>query len=166
MRIDPRTVIAVVGLLGLLFTGLATVLWWTRRTFPGFGLWATAGVLAVLSLYLLSLGPYTPDLIKRMGANTTLVVATVLSGDGARRFRGRPTGSGFVYAGAALTVAGYAFFLDIVPSTNARAALMSTFMGVVLLVAARTLLHRRSDAPSFGLWLTAGLFGLCGARRI
>ena len=166
MTIDPRTVIASVGVLGLLFTGLATILWWTRRTYPGFGLWATAGVLAVLSLFLLSLGPNAPDSIKRLGANATLVVATVLYGGGARRFRGRPAGSGLLYAGGVLTVALYAFFLYVVPSEPSRAALMSTFMGVVLLAAARTLFHRRLNAHSFGLWLTTGLFALCGATHL
>ena len=166
MTIDPRTVIASVGVLGLLFTGLATILWWTRRTYPGFGLWATAGVLAVLSLFLLSLGPNAPDSISRMGANATLVVATVLYASGARRFRGHPAGSGLLYAGGVLTVAAYAFFLYVVPSGNSRAALMSTFMGVVLLVAARTLFHRRLNAHSFGLWLTTGLFALCGATHL
>ena len=96
MRVDPRTVLALVGVLGLLFTGLATILWWTRRTYPGFGSWAIAGVLAMLSLYLIFRGPSTPDLISRMGANATLVVATVLYIDGARRFRGRPAGGGLV----------------------------------------------------------------------
>jgi PAS domain S-box-containing protein len=159
-------VIALVGVVGLLFTGLATILWRTRRMYPGFGLWATAGVLAVLSLYLMTLGPNTPDAIRRMGGNITLVVATVLYADGARRFRGRPTGRGFVYGGGALTLVAYAFFLYVVPRANSRAAVISTFMGVVLLVAARALLDRRPNAPSFGLWLTAGLFALCGATHL
>jgi len=166
MRIDPRTLIASVGVLGLLCTGLATILWWTRRTYPGFGSWATAGVLAVVSLYLLPPSPNTPDSIRRMAANAIIVVATVLYGDGARRFRGRPAGNRLAYIGGALTVVGYAFFLYVVPNANSRAALMSTFMGVVLVVAARTLLHRRPNAHSFGLWLTAGLFALCGATHL
>jgi len=166
VRIDPRTVLALVGGLGLLCTGLATILWWTRRTYPGFGSWATAGVLAVLSLFLLFLGPNTPDLIRRLGANATLVAATVLYIGGARLFRGRPAGGGLVYGGAVLTVGVYTFFLYIVPSTNARAVAMSTFIGVVLLAAARTLLDRRPNGHSFGLWLTAGLFALCGATHL
>ena len=166
MRVDPRTVLALVGVLGLLLTGLAMILWWTRRSYPGFGLWATAGVLAMLSLYLIFRGPNTPDSIRRLGANATLVLATVLYIGGARRVRGRPPGSGLVYATGVLTVFGYAFFLHVMRSANARAALMSTFIGVVLLVAARTLLRRHPNGRSFGLWLTASLFALCGATNL
>jgi PAS domain S-box-containing protein len=166
MKLDPKTVMILMGVLGLLLTGLATLLWWTRRSYPGFGHWATAGPLAALSLYLMDLRPKAPELVSMIGANALLAFATVLYVEGARRIRGRPSGSGLVYAGGVLTMSGYAFFLYVDRNANARAALMSAFMGGVLLLAARTLSRRGPDAPSFGLWLTASMFALCGTTHL
>jgi PAS domain S-box-containing protein len=166
MHVAPSTVMTLLGVLGLLVTGLATLLWWTRRSYPGFGRWATAGPLAALSLFLLRLRPNVPDWVSMVGANAVLVFASVLYVEGARQLRGRPPRSGLVHAGGVLTVASYAFFFYVVRSANGRAAVMSAFMGVVLLLAAITLLRPIHAARSFGLWLTAGLFALCGAIHL
>jgi hypothetical protein len=166
MHVHTSTVMTLLGVLGLLLTGLATLLWWTRRSYPGFGRWATAGPLAALSLFLMSLRPNAPDWVSMVGANAVLAFASVLYVEGARQLRGRPPRSALVHAGSVLAVVSNAFFVYVVRSANARAAVMSAFMGGVLLLAAITLLRRIRAARSFGLWLTAGLFALCGVTHL
>jgi PAS domain S-box-containing protein len=164
MWLDPDTVAAIVGSLGLAFILLTIAVWRTRRRYSGYGRWTIAGPLLLLSLFLASLRPNAPQWLSVVTANGVLVLASILCLEGARRCRGLEPRRGVVYASGAAAVGGVAFFLYVVPALNIRAMVMSTWLGIVLGRAAIVLL--RGDPPTLGLRLTGGLFALTAATHV
>jgi len=166
MSVDPRTVVTTMSVMGLVFTGLATTVWWTRRTYPGYGRWTIAGPLLALSLFLANLRPTAPDWLSIPGANAVMAFASILYFEGARQFRGLPPRRGIMYAGGVVAIGVLAFFLYVVPSLNARAAAMSAFLAVVLLCSSITLLKGVPPTHRLGLRLTGTMFALSAATNL
>ena len=166
MQLDPRTAVATISVLGLVYTGIATTVLWTGRTYPGFRQWLCAAPLTVLSLFLLGLRPKAPDWVSMVVANAVLVLAAILYFEGAREFRGLRPRRRLVYAGGIVTIGVLAFFLYVVPNLNARAAVMSAFLAVIFLRGSVTLLSAIPSMHRLGLGLTGALFGLCAATHM
>ena len=166
MRLDPLTAATIGGLLLLVFTVFATAIWWTRRTYPGYSRWTIAGLLLLLSLFLLSLRPNAPTWITIVGANGLLVLSAILYLEGAREFRSLPPRVWVAYAGGVLVIGALGFFCYVSPNLNARAAVISTFLAVVSLLVSLTLLRGIPPAHTFGLRLTGTIFALCAATHI
>jgi PAS domain S-box-containing protein len=114
----------------------------------------------------MSLRPNAPDWLSMVVANAVLAFAAILQLEGAREFRGLSPRSWQVYAGGVVTIGILAFFLYVVPNLNARAAVMSAFLAVVLLRGSITLLRAIPPMYRFGLRLNGALFGLCGATHV
>jgi hypothetical protein len=166
MWLDPDTVAALVGSLGLAFILLTTAVWRTRRRYSGYARWTVAGPLLLISLFLANLRPDVPEWFSVIAANALLVLSSILCLEGARQFRGLPPRLGFVYAGGAAAIGAVAFFLYVVPDLNIRGTVMSTWLGVALGLASSVLL--RGFVPSMhtmGLRLTGGLFALTAATH-
>jgi PAS domain S-box-containing protein len=166
MQLDPQTMLIIVSVQGLVPIGLALGLWWTGRTYPGYGRWALAVSLRVMAMVLLSLGPTAPDWLSMVVANAVAAFASMLCLEGARKFRSLPAHSWFVYAGGVVTIGAVAFFVYVVPNQNGRSAVMSAFVGVVLIRAAMTLLQGVAAGPTLGQRLTGYLFALFGATNV
>jgi len=165
MQLDPRTVVIVFGVMWLTFSVLAAAVWWTRRGYRGFGRWATAGPAVMLSLFLAGLRPHAPDWVTVVCANAVLTLAVILLFEGARELRGQPPRAGLVYAAGLVTIGTLAFFLYVVPSLNARATVMSTFVAVDLLLTAKALLRAIPRGQGFGLQVTGYIFLICSATH-
>jgi len=165
MQLDPRTAVIVFGVIWLACSMLALAVWWTRRAYRGFGRLATAGPALMLSLFLAGLRPHAPDWVTVLCANAVIGLASILLFEGARELRGRPPRVGPVYAAGLVTIGALAFFLYVVPTLNARAALMSAFVAVVFLLTARTLLSAIPPGQGFGLQLTGYMFLTCAATH-
>jgi hypothetical protein len=73
----------MLGLLGLVSIGLATARWWTRSNYPGYGRWALAGPVLVVSLFLLRRRPTAPDWLSMVVANAVAAFASMLYLEGA-----------------------------------------------------------------------------------
>src|SRR5215469_4435939 len=131
MQLNLRTAITLIVWLALGFTVLAMTIRWARQTHPGYRRWAIAGLLLVLSLFLLSLRS-APAWINTIVADAGIALASILYLEGAREFRGLSPRSWLAYLGGAVTIGVVAFYTYIVPDMNARAAVMSVFLGVVL----------------------------------
>jgi PAS domain S-box-containing protein len=166
MWLDPHTVAAVVGSLGLAFILLTIAVWRTRRRYSGYGRWTIAGPLLLVSLFLASLRPHAPQWVTIVAANAVLVLASILCLEGARQFRGLAPRRGLVYASGAAAIGGVEFFLYVVPDLNVRGMVMSIWLGLVLGRAAIVLLRGGIPAPTLGLRLTGGLFALTAATHI
>jgi hypothetical protein len=132
MRPDLRTAVTLFTWLAVLSAVLAMVMRWRRRTHPGYGRWTIGGVLLVLSLFLLSLRQVAPDLISIVVANSGIAVAAILYLEGAREFRGLIPRSRLAYTGGVAAIGAVVFYCYSVPSMNARAVVMSAFLGIVL----------------------------------
>jgi PAS domain S-box-containing protein len=166
MRWDLHTAVTLFMWLALVSAFLLMAMRWIRGTHPGHGRWAIAGMLLVLSLFLLSLRSLAPDWISIVSANAGIAIAAILYLEGAREFRSLAPRSGLAYAGGVVAIGAVAFYCYIVPSMNARAAVMSTFLGIVLTVVSITLLREIPSAHRFGQTLTGCLFGLCAATLV
>jgi hypothetical protein len=62
-----------------------------------------AGLLMIVSLFLLNLRPNAPDWISIVAANSVLVFASILHFEGARRFRGVASRRWLTYGGGIVT---------------------------------------------------------------
>ena len=166
LLLDSRAVATTFGVIWLVFTMLATAVLATRRKYRGFGRWAFAGPALILALLLLSLRPTAPEWLSMVCANAVLAAAAILYYEGAREFRGLPPPRWVMYVGGVIAIGGLAFFVYIVPSLNARAALMSAFLAVVSSLASITLWKSIPPEHTFGLRLTGSLFALCAATHV
>jgi signal transduction histidine kinase len=166
MRLNPGTAIITLGSLWLAFSALSVAVWWTRRTYQGFGRFAMAGPGTLIATLLLGLRGTAPDWLTVLCANGVFMLASVLYLEGARTFRDLRPRSWSVYAGALVTIGAVAVFTYIVPSTNGRAASMSAFLAVLFLLTAIALLRGIPPGQMLGLGLIGGVFALGGATHI
>lgn len=162
MRLNLLTAVTVVMVLALGFTVLATVIRWVSRTHPGYARWAIAGLLLVLSLFLLSLRS-APGWINTVSADAGIGVASILYLEGVREFRDLPPRRWLAYAGGVVTLGAVAYFYYIVPSMNERAFVMSVFCGVILGLASIRLLRGIPRERRFGQTFAGWMFALCAA---
>src|SRR6516225_7270354 len=165
MVLNLSTAVRVVMWLALGFTVLSVAIRWTRRTHPGYGRWAVAGLLLVLSALLMSQRSAS-GWINTVSANAGIAMASVLYLEGAREFRGLAPRRWLAYAGGVAAIGAVTFFCYFVPNTNARAVVMSTFLGIVFTLVSITLLRGISPAQRFGQMFTGGMFALCAATLL
>jgi PAS domain S-box-containing protein len=165
-QFDPRSVVATFTVFWLVLSAIATAVWWTRRRYRGFGKWAAAGPTLTLSLLLMGLRPAAPEWVSMVWANAMLIVASTLYLEGAREFQGLPPRRWSVYACGVATIGVLTFFLYVVPNLNARAFIISTDVGGVLLLTSLTLLRRIPASHKLGLRLTGTLFFLCAVTYL
>src|SRR5262252_6893686 len=132
MRFDPAAVMTAFGVMWLLLSMVSATVWWTRRhrRHPGFGRWTFAGLVLLVALFLLTLRPNAPEWISMVCANALLALASIFCLEGARDFRGRLHRRWATYAAGIATIGLHAFFLYVAPNLNARAVVMSGFIGV------------------------------------
>ena len=130
MQMNLRAAVTLIMWVALGFTVFVMAIRWTRRTQAGYGRWA-ASLLLLLSLFLLAWRS-GPAWINTVSADTGGVLASILYLEGAWEFRGMAPRSWHAYAGGAVTIGAVAFFLYVVPNMNARAVVMSTFLGILL----------------------------------
>jgi len=166
MRLDLRIAVTLLMWLAVASSFLAMAVRWIRRTHRGYGRWAVACLLLVLSLFLLSFRRVAPDWISIVSANTGIAIAAILYLEGARQFRSLVPRSRLAYAGGAVAIGGVAFYCYIIPSINARAVVMSAFLGIVLTGVSMTMLRGIPPVHKFGQTLTGGMFGLCAVTLV
>ena len=165
MQLNLRTAITLIMWLALGFAVLAMAIRWARRTHPGYRRWTVAGLLLVLSLFLLSLRS-APAWINRVSANAGIALASILYLEGAREFRGLAPRSWLAYVGGVVAIGAVAFFSYIVPNMNVRAAVMSAFLGVILTLVSVRLLRAIPPAHRLGQAFTGSMFALCAATLL
>jgi PAS domain S-box-containing protein len=152
--------------LALVLAVVATAIRWIRRTHPGYRRWGIAGLLLVLSLFLLFLPASAPAWISTVSANAGIAIASILYLEGAREFRGLAPRSGLAYVGGAVSIGAVTFYCYVVPNMNARAVVMSTFLGIILALVSIRLLLAVPPAHKFGQTFTGTMFALCAATLL
>jgi two-component system, cell cycle sensor histidine kinase and response regulator CckA len=163
---DARIVAGLVIWLTLLFTVRTIVIWRTQRVHPGYGRWAIASLLVLLALLLFSLRSITPGWINAVTVDAFLAAAATLYLEGARESQGLAPRTWVPYAGGAAVLGAAAFFSYVVPNLNARAGMLSGFMGVFFLLVSIRLFHWTPPARNFGVRVLGAMFGLCGATLL
>src|SRR5215469_1766632 len=166
MQLNLGIAVTLMVWLALVLAVVATAIRWIRRTHPGYRRWGIAGLLLVLSLFLLFLPASAPAWISTVSADAGIAIASILYLEGAREFRGLAPRSGLAYVGGAVTIGAVTFYCYVVPNMNARAVLMSTFLGIVLALVSIRLLLAVPPAHKFGQTFTGTMFALCAATLL
>jgi PAS domain S-box-containing protein len=166
MQLNLAIAVTLMMWLSLVLAVVATAIRWIRRTHPGYRRWGIAGLFLVLSLVLLFLPASAPAWISTVSADAGIAIASILYLEGAREFRGLAPRSGLAYVGGAVTIGAVAFYCYVVPNMNARAVVMSTFLGIILALVAIRLLLAVPPAHKFGQTFTGTMFALCAATLL
>jgi len=165
MQPNLPTAVTVIFGLTLASTVLAIAIRSARRTHPGYGRWAIAGLLLVLSFLLLSWRS-APGWINPVSADAGIAIASILYLEGAQQFRGLVRRNWVVYAGGVTAIGVVTFFRYGLPDMNARAAAMSAFLGIVLTLVSICLFRGIPPEHRFGQTFTSSMFGLCAATNV
>ena len=166
MQLNLGIAVTLMMWLALVLAVVATAIRWIRRTHPGYRRWGIAGLLLVLSLFLLFLPASAPAWISTVSADAGIAIASILYLEGAREFRGLAPRSGLAYVGGAVTIGAVTFYCYVVPNMNARAVVMSTFLGIILALVSIRLLLAVPPAHKFGQTFTGTMFALCAATLL
>jgi signal transduction histidine kinase len=166
MRLDLRAATITLVSVWVALSALSIAVWWTRRRYQGFGRFAMAGAGTFLAAVLLQLRGIAPDWLTVLVANGVFLLASALYLEGARAFRDLPPRRWSVSAGVLMTIGAVGVFTYVVPSTNGRAASMSTSLAVLYLLTAFALLHAIPAGRVFGLRLIGGVFALTATTHI
>jgi signal transduction histidine kinase len=151
MELDIRTVTFVGMATAMLFSMLGIMVAIGRHTCPGFGYWTCANLSASLSLLFIGLSGILPDAFDTIGGNLLAIVASALILEGARRFRGKTRFWWPSPAAGLLTLAAVCYYRFAVDNLNTRLALLTVYLGISGLMAAKQLFY--SIRPGFRLSL-------------
>jgi signal transduction histidine kinase/CheY-like chemotaxis protein len=169
MQLDIRTVTLVGMATAMLFSMLAVVVARGRHTCPGFRLWTCANLCATLSLLLLGLDGIIPWTLGIVAGNSLAIASCTLMVEGSRRFRGK---AGFWWPGPVagiFTLAAISYYGVAVYNLNLRIALISLYLGVCVLLAARELFSALGPGYRLSIGFTVSamvLFGITQFARI
>jgi signal transduction histidine kinase len=163
---DSRSWLTVAILIGILLGFLTAGIWWTRRTYPGFGRWTVANLLLVLSLPLFALRSVAPDWISVVVANTLIAAAAILFVEAIREFSSVSPRVWLLYAAGGLTILATVYFDYVVPSVNARISALSLFLAIIAILCSVTLLKKMPAGRRFGMTFTCGMFALWALGHI
>jgi diguanylate cyclase (GGDEF)-like protein/PAS domain S-box-containing protein len=167
---DTKTLI-IAGLVVALAVSFSMVLvFWTRRTYPGFGYWLAGSVCRALSaaLFLLPRDQFPPWLTIIL-ANYLLFAELILYLRGTLIFRGQPVRVHWDVAGSLIFLVAFFWFTYVEPSRNARVGVGMFLIAIWSLRLCLALLTRRPpyfgsfDRWQAGIWAVLTLFGLMRA---
>jgi diguanylate cyclase (GGDEF)-like protein len=161
---DTKTLIVAALVVSLAINLSMAIVFWTRRTYPGFGYWL-AGSLCRTAGGMLFLLPRTqfPLWLTIVLANYLMVAELLLYVRGTLIFRGQPVRVGLELGASLSFVALFVYFTYVAPSVNARILVVSVYIAVLSLWMMRILLTRRPIYfGSSELW-QAGIWGALAA---
>ncbi|HVP00826.1 MAG TPA: ATP-binding protein [Bryobacteraceae bacterium] len=166
MPLDARALLIVAILVTTMLSLLDLLIWRTRRTFPGFGRWAIGHALVAPTLILFALRTILPDFLTVVVANATSLLAAILVWEAAREFRGLRPRIWQSYAAPACAITIMSYFRYVNDNMNARGFIMLGCVGVIGLLAGKTLLTNVPRDREVGMKFTGWLVVLCSLLMI
>ncbi len=156
---DTRTIFASALAVSLAINVGMAVVFWTRRTYPGFGDWLTGSLCrtAALILFLLPRDQFPPWLTIIL-PNYLILLELMLYIRGTHRFRGIPVRLGWGIIVSLSFVGLFVYFSYRVPSLSSRLLIMSIYWGLLECWLAWLLLTRRPAYFGSADWLQAGVW--------
>ncbi len=136
---------------------------------PGLGCWTLANLCASLSLLLVGLSGIIPDPVSIIGGNLLGIAGASLLFEGARRFNGATRFQWTTAAAGLLTLLTICYFGFIIENLSTRIALLSLYLGIFGILAARQLFTVIRPGYRLSLGYTAcvlTLFSLAQFARI
>ncbi|NCC39371.1 MAG: hypothetical protein EOM21_07955 [Gammaproteobacteria bacterium] len=141
---DTKTLIIAALVVALAVSFSMAMVFWTRRTYPGFGYWLTGSACRVLSaaLFLLPRDQFPPWLTIIL-ANYLLFAELILYLRGTLIFRGQPVRVRWDVAGSLLFLVAFFWFTYVEPNRNARVGIGLFLIAIWSLRLCLALLTRR-----------------------
>jgi len=164
---DTKTLIIAALVVAAAASLSMAIVFWTRRTYPGFGYWLAGSGCRVLAgvLYLLPRDQFPPWLTIVL-PNYLIFAELILYLRGTLIFRGQAVQDRWDLAGSLVFLALFFWFTFVDPSMNARVAVHSLFSSAWMLRLAQVLLTRRPTySGSFDLW-QAGVWTVLSAVNL
>jgi signal transduction histidine kinase/CheY-like chemotaxis protein len=166
MQLDIRTVTLLGMAAAMLFSMMGIIVARSRHACPGFGSWTAADLCASLALLLLGLDTLVPYWIGIPLGNSLGIAACLLVIEGARRFRGETSISWTGVGAGAVTLLVICYYGLIVFNMNYRIILLSEFMGVSLLFAAKQLFSGLRSGYRISITFTVAALALSGVTQL
>ena len=155
---DRSTLLVIAILLTLAAVLILVVVRHTRKTYPGFGLWAGSMALAMGGTVSFLIMQQSNPWLALLTANLLLVAAFVLLYRGLLVFRGRTANYAYEVLLALAFFAGFVFFGFVRPSINGCIAVYSLCLGSAAFMGSRVAFTRGRDG-------TCHRSGCCSSTR-
>ncbi|MFZ5586866.1 MAG: hypothetical protein ACOZHQ_13175 [Thermodesulfobacteriota bacterium] len=136
LTLDVPTFILASAMTALVQAGAMYFIYRTRKTYPGFGLWALTYLTHGVGLLLLMARGLIPDFVSVVVSNVMTSGTPLLTWIGAQVFFGRPRPRWPFVAVLCLLAAGLAYYWYIEPNLSARIVLIALVMGGLCLASA------------------------------
>jgi diguanylate cyclase (GGDEF)-like protein len=154
LTVDLTSVSAILGI--ILF-----LIWRSRKTYPGFGLWTAGNALYAAGFMLIALRGVVPKVLSIVVANILLLSAEVLFLEGVRYFRGIAAGRRiFSISLVVFPLLLIAYFTFVIEDTGMRVIIFSAFTAVISGLVAWELIRNAPSDLRFSLWFTGSLFAI------
>lgn len=160
MELDSRTIMFVGMATAMLVSILGIIEARGSHTCPGFKYWTLANLCASISLLLIGLSGILPDPIAIVGGNLLGIAGVSLILEGARRFRGETRIWWPIPAAGAITLAAISYFGFVTENLSIRIALLSLYLGVTGLLAAKQLFSASRPGFRLSVGFTGGVLAL------
>lgn len=139
--LDPRTIIVMASVMGLLMAG---VIFFLRRIYPpnihGLLHWTVAPFVCCISTALFAARGFIPDLISSAGSNVALLAGAAIFYFGSQSFHGIAPSYKFWGAVLAASAPAFVWFIGVDPRYDVRVVLFTAIMMWILLTHAHLLL--------------------------
>lgn len=158
--LDIRSLTVALTSVSAVLSIILFLIWRSRRTYPGFGLWTAGNALYAAGFMLIALRGLVPNTLSIVPANILLLSAAVLFLEGVRRFRGiagRPISNMSLVVLPVLLIAYFTFVTD---DTGMRVVVYSAFCAVIAGLVAWELFRNAQSDLCFSLWFTGSLFAM------
>ena len=159
MILDNRTVVFVGVLIALAVSLMSSIIWRTRKTYPGFGRWTLASWVTSVALLLFVEQPNEPAWLGKMVSNAAMLLAAILILEGNRAFVGRRPDIPLIRVGGLATMAALVFYKYGVEDIRWRIAIFSTYVAIVGICSVEALLRDIPRSCRVSRWFTAGTLG-------
>ncbi len=158
LTLDTRTLAVVLIAVSVLLSLLMLLIWRTRKTYSGFGLWTASSGLYTMGFLMVALREQLPDSLFIMLTNLLLLGATICIFEGIRRFHGVPAQWLSNIAVLAVMLAFLAYFTYVNNHLKMRIVIYSFFAAVLYFRCAFELLRDIPKELRSTSWFTSSLF--------
>lgn len=133
MILDVRTMGILSGVTPVILGTIMLVYLRKRKSYGGFEKWVRANFGLGIGYLFVALRGFIPDFLSIILGNILVVYSAILVYEGVQRFYGRPTFSWLNYSFLGVYIPLQSYFTYLVPNINARVALSSLVMAVLVL---------------------------------
>jgi diguanylate cyclase (GGDEF)-like protein len=158
--LDIRSLTVVLMVVSALLSIVLFLIWRSRRTYPGFGLWTTGNALNAVGFLLMALRGMIPDVLSVVLSNFLILSALGLFLEGVRWFRGVAGRRILSLSLVVFPVLLIAYFTFAINDIRVRVIIFSAFAAVISGLVAWELIRNTSSDLRFSLLFTGGLYAI------